>query len=105
MRVEMALTEGRVEIRFRVENAEVRKHMRTEMGELLRSLREAQVSVERFDVSDFNSGGGDESRAAAQRHGGPYGGSQRPALPGEEEAEALRAWTMISDTGRIDCLV
>jgi len=105
IKVELAMKDGQMEVRFRVADPQVRECIRNDLTDLARSLRDAQVDVGRFDVLDYDSGGGDEPRGPAgdgrSRRAAPMGVESPP----EEGGPALHGWTTFTASGGIDCFV
>ena len=105
MKLEVELRNGGIEVRLRVENPDVREAIRGQLQSLDRSLRDAHVEVNRFDVSDYSAGQRGGS-ASGGRQEGPAQGSD---LQGLESVEIPPSddggWVRISETGVMDCLV
>ncbi|MFO7956033.1 MAG: flagellar hook-length control protein FliK [Candidatus Brocadiia bacterium] len=105
MRLEVEMREGTLEVRIRVEDAQVREVIRSEMQNLDRTLKEMDVNVSRFDVGDYRQGsdqGGWSSRNGLPGGSGFGGeGLELGELEGFEEA----GWIRITESGGMDCLV
>ncbi|GAF67639.1 unnamed protein product [marine sediment metagenome] len=105
MKVEIAMRDGALEVRIRVENPDVRATIQNELPDLDRALKETHVDVSRFEVGDYHPGQDEERREAANGNG-PVDGSYLGADDlGEPLRERSVGWVRISESGRMDCLV
>ncbi len=105
MKVEIAMRDGALEVRIRVENPDVRVTLQNELPDLDRALKEAHVDVSRFEVGDYHPGQ-DEARRQTANGNGPVDASPLDADdPGEQLGERSVGWVRISESGRMDCLV
>jgi len=104
IRLEVRMRSEHLEVRMQVENPDVRQAMTRELAGLDRTLRDAQVDVQRFEVTDYQSGRQGTGRDGYQ-DGAPSGGGS-PQLPaaGEQDNPAL-GWARISTSGAVDCLI
>jgi flagellar hook-length control protein FliK len=105
LRLEVEMREGTLEVRIRVEDAQVREVIRSEMQSLDRALKDMDVDVSRFDVSDYRQGsdrGGWGSREGLP--GGSGFGGEGLELGELEEIEEA-GWVRITESGGMDCLV
>ena len=104
IRLEVQMRSGELEVRMRVENPDVREAMTRELAGLDRTLRDAQVDVQRIEVTDYQSGQQTGGRGAAA-DGGPAGQSSgQVSTPGEDNP-GQAGWARISASGSVDCLV
>ncbi len=105
IRVEVEMRDGRLEVRLRVENPDVRQAMQRELQGLDRAFRDAQVDVNRFELTDYSSG---RRWAQAGSEGRAQTGSIRSGegvAPAMEAADTERGWARIGTAGSVDCLV
>ena len=95
---------GELEVHLRVENPDVREAMTRELAGLDRTLRDAQVDVQHFEVTDYQTGRQAGGRDAAA-DGGPSGqGGEAVRTPGDDDS-GQAGWARISESGSVDCLV
>jgi len=105
MKLEIEMKGEVLEVRIKVENPQVRDAIRSELPNLDRAFRDAQVDVGRFDVSDYGAGRGGDG--AANARGDDWPGGTRGSSPegGELEAGSDAGWIHITESGHINCLV
>jgi flagellar hook-length control protein FliK len=103
MKVELEMSDGKLDVRIRVENAEVRDAMRSELDGLGKTLRDAQMDVGRLEVGDYQGGWRDGRGAPLDQEGrswtGPGGAEAAP------DALGPAGWTVFTESGGVDCLV
>ena len=105
MRLEIAVEDGKLDVRIRVENPVLREGLRSELQHLDRTLKDAQVDVSRLDVSDYQSEPQDERRGAPGGWGGPIPAELSPEESAQLHDEETETWTLITEAGRVDCKV
>lgn len=103
IRLEVEMREGRVEVRMRVENPDVRAAMDRQLHSLDRALRQAEVDVSRFELTDYQSGrwcGGGETD-------GHEFGNTYPRAGGapDEDPSVGEGWARIGESGSVDCMI
>jgi len=105
MKVEIEMREGMLEVRMRVEDPQVRDIIRNEVQNLDRALKDMDVDVSRFDVSDYRQGserqgwGSQDERTTGSEYGG------EAVELGELEKVDEDGWVRITESGGMDCLV
>ncbi len=105
MKLDIEMVEGKLDVRIRVENVEVREALRAELGNLDRSLREAALDPGRLEVADYQTGRRDgRAGYGPQTEREPDGGEWSPLSAAAEQAR-YRTWTVFSESGGVDCLV
>ncbi|KPK64317.1 MAG: hypothetical protein AMK73_04695 [Planctomycetes bacterium SM23_32] len=103
MKVDVQMRDGRLEVRIRVENAEVRETLRSELTGLDRSLRDAQLDLARLEVSDYQAGSQERRDGLLNEWEAPGRGMQ-PSQSGADAAGPA-GWAVFSESGGVDCLV
>jgi len=105
IRVEIELQEGQLKLKIEVENPELREALKHEAQDLERSLKDTQVDLGRLDVTDYQSGrqGNERGRLDETLWQDPQ--QQDSSGETQPEADTPRTWTLITDAGRVDCLV
>jgi flagellar hook-length control protein FliK len=105
MKVAIEMQDGKLDVKIRVEDPQVREAMRLELETLERTLKDAQLDMTRLEVSDYQTG-------AQQGRQGPLGEREGSvpgeALPGEladDGAAEAGTWTLFTDAGQVDCLI
>ena len=104
MKVVVQMREGKLDVRIRVEDPQVREAIRAEVQNLDRNLREAHLEPARLEVTDYQAGGRD-SRQAPMSDGGPSPENGAVQAGSGEEAPGGHGWAIFSGTGGVDCLV
>lgn len=105
MKLEVEMREGRLEVRMRVEDPQVREVIRNELQTLDRALRDVNVDVSRFDVSDYGQSAARGGWGSQDGSGAGQGYAGRSAGIPETEAAADNGWVRITESGGMDCLV
>jgi flagellar hook-length control protein FliK len=105
MKVEIEMQSGKVDVKIRVEDSDVREAMRAELQNLDRTLRAMEVEPSRIEVSDYTTGrqGAHDGATGGQPDDAPSGAAYGVADP--EELQRTAGWTVFSESGGIDCLV
>jgi flagellar hook-length control protein FliK len=104
IRLEVRMKSDRFEVRMQVEDPDVRQAMGRELAGLDRTLREAQVDVQRFELTDYGPWRQSPDRGDEQDGGPAAGGSPQLPAAGEQDEPAL-GWARISASGAVDCLI
>jgi flagellar hook-length control protein FliK len=104
IRLQVTSKEGKLEVRVEVENPDVRQALQNDVRDVQGSLRDAQLNITRFDISDYQSGAGFGRQESADTNRAMAAQSADDA---EEEAreKALQTWVVITTAGKVDCLV
>jgi len=105
IRLEIELQEGQLKVKMGVENPKLREALREDMQSLERALKGGQVDVGTLDVSDYQSGRQDAGRGGLDETGWPDSQEYDNSEQTQPTADAPRTWTLITDSGRVDCLV
>ncbi len=104
IRLEVRMKSDHFEVRMQVENPDVRQAMTRELAGLDRTLRDAQVDVQRFDVTDYQSGR-QGAEQGGSRDGAPTGGGGPQLASAGEQDTTAAGWARISTSGAVDCLI
>jgi len=100
MKLEIKMHDGKVDVRLRIENPQVRQVLKAELANLDRAFKEMQVDVGRLEVSDYQSGRGDQWPTS-----GEPGGEDTSTAASQPDATDAEGWAVISRSGRVDCLI
>jgi flagellar hook-length control protein FliK len=104
MNVVVQMREGKLDVRIRVEDPQVREAIRAEVQNLDRNLREAHLEPARLEVTDYQAGARD-GRQAPMGDGGPSQENGAVQADSGQQAAGGRGWAIFSGTGGVDCLV
>ena len=105
MRLEVEMLFGKLEVRIRVENAEVREALRAEVQNLDRNLRGMQLEPARLEIGDYPAGRQGGSGQAARQGAGQHAPAGAFGAGGPEAAIEPAEWALFAETGAVDCLV
>ncbi|MHC4481097.1 MAG: flagellar hook-length control protein FliK [Planctomycetota bacterium] len=105
LRVAVEMREGKLEVRIRAEDPQVREALKLDLEDLMRSLRDAQLDLARLEVSDYQLGPRHGGRDGGGQEDAPGAGASAFAEPTVEEGHGTSTWAVFTEGGGIDCLV
>jgi flagellar hook-length control protein FliK len=105
IKVAIEMRDGKLDVRIRVEDPQVREALKLELAGLDRTLRDAQLDLTRLEVSDYHAGTREGMQDGFSEGDGVTSGEQSPDQLAGDEATNAHAWAVFTESGGVDCLI